>query len=129
VPTPKLNPTPDESDVVERIWRIFPPRAQPSHHFIRARRAIVLQLRAGASAEALEAAAAHYAECCVRDETAPRFVRAMHNFYDDEGWQDYLPPVTVDGLTRDDWIRARRDVQEFDARARPFFLEPDNATP
>jgi hypothetical protein len=123
----KLEPTPGEAEVVRRIWRIFPPRTEPKHNFVRSRRAIVALLREGADAEALEEAAEVYAAQCAAARTEPKFVISMHRFYDEDGtWTEYRRPVTVDGMTRAQWIRARLDAAEFDRRAgAPDAVAPD----
>jgi len=111
-----LRPSPDEAAVVARIWEVYPKRQSPPHDFVRARRNIVGHLRSGVEAVALEEAAAAYAAECRRERTQSQYVKGLHNFFD-EMWRDYARPVTVDGLTREQWIRARKDVAEFDRLA------------
>lgn len=130
-PAPKpAGPTPGELEVVSRIWRTFPKRVDPQHDYVRARKAIVAALRAGASAEELEEAAVAYAEDCRREGRAAKYVKGMHNFYADEYWRTFRgePEPMVDGLTREQWIRARMDVSVFDALAHGV-AEADDAPP
>lgn len=114
-PSPNL-PTPGEAETLARIWRIYPKRIEPPHDFVRARRAIVQLLRSGVAPERLEEAAEAYAEECRTGRTEAKYVKAMQNFFDGT-WESYEAPVTVDGLTRAQWIRARKDVAEFDRRS------------
>jgi hypothetical protein len=118
-----LRPSQGEADVMARIWRVYPKRQNPPHDFVRARRNIVGHLRSGVEPFALEDAADAYAEECQRQGTQSQYVKGMHNFFD-EMWREYARPVTVDGLTREQWIRARKDVAEFDRLAGPA-PEPD----
>lgn len=127
-PAPKpAGPTAGELEVVSRIWRTFPKRVDPKHDYVRARKAIVAVLRTGIPAEVLEQAAEDYAEDCRREGRAAKYVKGMHNFYADDYWRTFRgePEVRVDGLTRDEWIRARMDVAVFDTLANGV-AEPDD---
>jgi hypothetical protein len=129
-------PTPGESETIARIWRIYPKRVEPPHDFVRTRRMVVNLLRSGVSAERLEEAAEAYAEECRVGRTEPRFVKGMHNFFDGL-WESYERPTTVNGMTRAQWIRARKDVAEFDRLAgaddvpddAPVMVPDDDAPP
>lgn len=125
-PSPNL-PTAGEAETLARIWRIYPKRVEPPHDFVRARRAIVHLLRSGVSPERLEESAEAYAEECRTGRTEPKYVKAMQNFFDGT-WESYEAPVTVDGLTRAQWVRARKDVAEFDRRSGTAYDEeiPDD---
>ena len=126
-----LAPTAGETETVNRIWRTFPKRLDPPHDYVRARKAIVTLLRTeGVTPEAVEEAALAYAEDCRKEKRAAKYVRAIHNFYADEYWRTFRgePEVRVDGLTREEWIRARMDVAVFDALAHGV-AEVDDAMP
>lgn len=119
----KLEPSPGETAVVGRIWGIYPKRIDPPHDFVRSRQAIVRLLRSGVPAERLEEAAEQYAQQCIERRTGPLYVQSMSRFYEPEGaWREYERPVTVHGMTREQWVRARKDVDEWDRLA---YGEPD----
>ena len=98
--------------VMDTIWRVYPERTTP-HQFIPARAIVNELLDAGTSADELVRAAEAYATACRKDDTPPKFVKAIHNFYADNFWRGYSAP-TVHGLTRDAWTKSGQDVSQFD---------------
>lgn len=101
--------------VMDQLWEIYPRRQEGvDHPFVPWRDEIRTLLKKGAPpANVIRAAIRYRQEIEAGDENTRKYMLGPVRFFRDGHWRSYGVPI-VHGMTREEWARAGKDVQEFD---------------